>query len=422
MATLAILGGTPVIPAGKMKAWPPVDDTDRRLVLASLESGRHTVGDNYTKLEEEFAAWAGVKHALFCNSGTAALHMCLVACEIGVGDEVIVPAYTWPSSATCCLHHNVIPVFVDVEWKTVNIDVTKIEAAITPRTRAIIAVHLHGLPVDMDAIMAVARKHKLKVIEDCCQAHGGTFNGKKVGSFGDCAASSTNQNKILCSGEGGFFMANNTEVFEKGKTLWYFGENRPPDGSKAFHTYGMGWMYRSTDLVAAFARAQLAKLDSHLAQMKKNGDRLHACLADVPNLIRPYTPAGHGWNYYNYTTRFDMEAMGHVKDASLFRDKIVKALQAEGVETGVWQGWPVPQMTVFQAKNAYGKGCPWDCQQAAAVNYDVKQFPVAQRHCSSHTGMTTPLRPPNGTDLAELVAAAFRKVLTNLPEVEQIQN
>ena len=143
MATLAILGGTPVIPAGKMKAWPPVDDTDRRLVLASLESGRHTVGDNYTKLEEEFAAWAGMKHALFCNSGTAALHMCLVACEIGVGDEVIVPAYTWPSSATCCLHHNVIPVFVDVEWKTVNIDVTKIEAAITPRTRAIIAVHLH---------------------------------------------------------------------------------------------------------------------------------------------------------------------------------------------------------------------------------------------------------------------------------------
>ncbi|MBN2583641.1 MAG: DegT/DnrJ/EryC1/StrS family aminotransferase [Planctomycetes bacterium] len=418
---LAIHGGKRAVPEGMMKPWPPVDDVDRKMVMASLEGGQPTYGPNYKALEQEFAEWSGIKHVSFCNSGTAALHMALVACEVGCGDEVIVPAYTWPSSATCCLHHNAIPVFVDIDWDTMNIDVAKIEAAVTPRTKAIIAVHLHGLMVDMDRIMAVASRHKLKVIEDCCQAHGATFRGRRAGSFGHCAASSTNHNKCLSCGEGGFFMSNDETLFERGKTLWYFGEHRPPEAGAGYHAYGMGWMYRSTDLTAAFARAQLTKLDGYLDQIRTNALRLQECLADVPNLILPVVPEGHGHNYYNYTIRFDMDALEHARDAAKFRDKLVKALKAEGVDTGVWQGWPVPQMTAIAGKNAYGKGCPWSCS-GSKVDYSLEHFPVAARHCDRHTGMTMPLRPPNGPDVAEAVAAGWRKVMTHIDQVEMMDD
>ena len=361
----------------------------------------------------------GVPQALFCNSGTAALHMALVACGVGCGDEVIVPAYTWPSSATCCLHHNAIPVFVDINWATMNIDVELIEQAITPRTRAIMAVHLHGLSVDMDPLLAVAHRRNLRVIEDCCQAHGVKYRGRAVGTMGDVAAFSCNQNKIMCSGEGGFFLAREQALFERGKTLWYFGEHRRPEHGEAHPAYGMGWMYRSSELVAAFARAQLARLDEYLVQIAANARVLHEALGEVPHLIRPGVPEGHGHNYYNYTIRFDMQALGHTHDAAEFRNRLVKTLVAEGVETGVWQGWPVPEMTAIAARDAYGRGCPWRCSDSQ-VDYDLARFPVAAKHCGWHTGMTMPLRPPNGKELACRVAQAFGKVLANLEQVEKV--
>jgi len=418
--TLAIFGGTRAVPEGLMKPWPPITDADRAMVLAALDGHAHTVGTNYTELEKEFAAWLGARHAVFCNSGTAALHMALVSCECGCGDEVIVPAYTWPSSCTCCLHHNVVPVFVDIDWDTMNIDPAKIEAAITRRTKAIIVVHLHGLSADVERIMAIARKRKLRVIEDCCQAHGTEHGGKRVGTIGDCAAFSCNHNKIHCSGEGGFFVSNDDTIFERGKTLWYFGEHRRPDTGTDCKAYGMGWMYRSSELVAAFARSQLARLNDYLPQIKANAQRLTECLAGTPNLILPVTPPGHGHNFYNYTIRFDMDALGHAADAAQFRDKLVKAMRAEGVDTSVWQGWPVPEMTAIAAKNAYGRGCPWKCTRSK-VDYSLDQFPVAVKHCNWHTGMTMPLRPPNTPQLAEAVAAGIRKVLANAEQVESVE-
>ncbi|HET6426860.1 MAG TPA: DegT/DnrJ/EryC1/StrS family aminotransferase, partial [Phycisphaerae bacterium] len=356
---LAIHGGARAVPEGLARPWPPVGDRDRELVLEALDGGCHTVGRQYRLLQEEFAAWLGVPEAVFCNSGTAALHMALVACGVGCGDEVIVPAYTWPSSATCCLHHNAIPVFVDIEWSSMNIDTSLIERAVTPRTKAIMAVHLHGLSVDMDPLLEVARRHGLRVIEDCCQAHGVKYRGRTAGTIGDAAAFSCNQNKILCSGEGGFFVAGDPELLERGRTLWYFGEHRRPEHGAAHPAYGMGWMYRGSELTAAFARAQLERLDENLARIAANAAVLHEALAGVANLIRPVAAEGCGHNYYNYTVRFDMDALGHAGDAAAFRNRLVKALSAEGVETGVWQGWPVPEMTAIAARDAYGRGCPW---------------------------------------------------------------
>jgi len=416
---LAVLGGPRTIPPGMIKDWPPVDDTDREMVLASLNGGKHAFGPNCQAFQEEYAAWNGNKHAIFTNSGTAALHMGLVACGVGAGDHVLVTAYSWSSSATCIIHHNAIPIFVDIDFDTINIDVDKIEAAITPRTKAIIVVHLHGLAVNMDKVMAVARKHNLKVIEDACQAHGALFRGKKVGTLGDCAAFSFNQNKCLCTGEGGMFVTNSEEMRQLAAQLWSFGETRTPLESRDYHAYALGWMYRGSDLVAAFGRSQLKKLDHYFALQRENGAALNQALRGTPGLILPTEPAGHTHNWYNYTSRIDMQAIGWTGEPTRMRDAVMKALGAEGVPVSVWQKFILPRMTVFQAKNAYGKGCPWTFDNAGeGVDYNPERFPVAQKHSDTHFGMTVPLRAPNRTDVAKKVGEAFQKVFANIDQIE----
>ena len=415
---LAVRGGKPSIPDGAVKPWPPIDDDDRRMVLASLEGANHAFGPNCAAFQEEFAAWNGNRYALTTNSGTAALHMALVAAECGCGDEVIVPAYSWSSSATCVMQHNALPVFVDIDFDTMNIDTSKIEAAVTSKTKAIIAVHLHGLPADMDAVMAIADKHGLKVIEDACQAHGARLRGRKVGTLGHCAAFSFNQNKCLSAGEGGMFVTDDEDMSKRAQALWSFGEQAAPTGRRDYHVYAMGWMYRNSDLCAAWGRAQLRKLDWYLQVQQENADCLTRELAGVPGLILPTAPDGYDHNWYNYTLRFDMATLGHAHDAPAFRDKIVSALRAEGLETGIWQAFVLPAMTVFQAKDGYGHGCPWSCPHSRPMDYSVADFPMATKHLATHTGMTTPLRAPNGTEVAKLVAGAIKKVMTSLNQLE----
>lgn len=418
MDKLAINGGKKAIREGLIKPWPPIGALDRKLVLESLNGGKHTVGPSYVAFQKEFLEWNGNKYAIFTNSGTAALHMSLVACGLSAGDHVLVTAYSWSSSATCILHHNCIPVFVDIDFDTINIDTEKIERAITPMTRAIIVVHLHGLAVNMDKVMAIARRHKLRVIEDACQAHGALFKGKKVGTFGDCAAFSFNQNKCLCTGEGGMFVTNNEDMFMKAQSLWSFGETRSPIQSRDYHAYALGWMYRSSDLVAAFGRAQLKKMDHYTKMQWENGACLMHELKDVPALILPIEPRGHKHNWYNFTSRIDMAAAKWTGEPQRFRNAVMKALQAEGAPVSVWQNFILPAMTVFQAKNAYGKGCPWECHLTKPVSYDPKQYPVAQKHTDTHFGMTTPLRAPNGKSAVKAVARAFQKVFSQLEKLD----
>ncbi|NOY79548.1 MAG: DegT/DnrJ/EryC1/StrS family aminotransferase [Kiritimatiellaeota bacterium] len=413
MAELAINGGPKAVPEGMIKPWPPVTDLDRRYVLESLANDVHTYGPNCRKLEEEFAAWNGNRFAILTNSGTAALHMAIAACGCGAGDHVLVPAYSWSSSVTCALHHNCVPVFVDVRFDTINIDEDKIETAITPRTRAILVVHLHGMAVNMDKVCAIARKHGLKVIEDCCQAHGAQFRGRKVGLWGDVAAFSLNQNKCLTSGEGGVLVTDDRTVCDNARMIWSFGETRTPAEDRDYHAYALGWMYRSSDLAAAFGRAQLTRLDAYLEIQKKNAQVLLDGLADVPGLILPAVPEGCTPNWYNFQVRIDADALGWNGPPSRLRDAIMQAIQAEGVPAGIYQRFILPDMTVFKAKNAYGRGCPWSCPFTEPVEYDSGAFPGATKHLETHFGMTTPLRAPNSTDVASAVTEGIRKVFEN---------
>jgi dTDP-4-amino-4,6-dideoxygalactose transaminase len=418
MDTLAINGGKPVIRPGMIKSWPPIHAIDRKMVLASLEGGSHAHGPNCTAFAKEFAEWNGNRFAINTNSGTAALHMGIAGCGLSAGDHVLVTAYSWSSSATCILHHNCIPVFVDIDFDTINMDVKKIEAAITPKTKAIVVVHLHGLAVDMDAVMAIAKKHKLSVIEDACQSHGALFKGRKVGTLGHCAAFSFNQNKCLCTGEGGMFVTDDEEIYNRARQLWSFGETRAPGESRDFHAYALGWMYRGSDMPAAFGRAQLTKLDRHLKIQRENAAVLLGELKGVPALIVPTEPKGYTHNWYNFTSRIDMQAAKWTGEPKRFRNAVMAALKAEGTQVGVWQNFILPAMTVFQAKNAYGMGCPWDCRLTQPVEYRVSDYPVAQRHTDTHFGMTYPLRAPNGKNVAKAVGRAFRKVFTNLDRLD----
>jgi len=417
---LAIFGGKPVIPNNTFYPWPPITEVDEQYVLASLRGANHAFGPNCVAFEQEFAAWNGNTFAITTNSGTAALHMCVAACNCSEGDEVIVTAYSWSSSATCILHHNCIPVFVDIDWETMNIDIDKIEAAISPKTKAIIVVHLHGLAVNMAKVLDLAHKHGIKVIEDACQAHGAKFNGKKVGTLGDCAAFSFNQNKNLCSGEGGMFVTDDEGIAATARMLWSFGETRSPVEARDYHAYALGWMYRNNDLTAAFGRAQLTRLDTYLAWQAHNAQGLTRNLHGLTNVILPTVPEGHEHSWYNYVLRFDMDALGHSADASLFRHKIVRALKAEGLETAVWQSFILPKMTVFQAKNAYGYGTPWSSPHARAVDYSVEQYPVAQKHSDTHACLVFSQRYPNPTGTVELVAAAIWKVMDDIEQLEML--
>lgn len=417
---LAINGGTPVVPRSiSFKPWPPISKLDERMVLASLRQARHAYGPNCLALEQEFAKWNGNRFCNATNSGTAALHMCLAACGIGAGDEVITTALSWTSSATCILHQKAIPVFVDVEWDSMHIDPARIEAAITPKTRAILVVHYWGVACDMDPIMKIARRHKLEVIEDACQAHGATYKGAKVGTIGDVAAFSLNQNKNLCGGEGGFFVSNDKAKSERGKILIAFSEMRPPNSGREYHAYGMGWMYRTSDLPAAFTRAQLRRLDATNRQARENWRRLHDGLKDVPHLIRPFTSKVRPTNGYAFVIRTDNSA---AEERGVTRrqltDGIVKALEAERLPCMAAR-WVLPEHTVFQAKNAYGKGSPWsDNHSRKGVSYDLKQYPVARACADSCIWISVNThRPPNGPKQADGIIRAIRKVYENLGQV-----
>ncbi|MDF1514453.1 MAG: DegT/DnrJ/EryC1/StrS family aminotransferase, partial [Anaerolineae bacterium] len=233
---------------------------------------------------------------------------------------------------------------------------------------------------------------------------------------GDCAAFSFNQNKNLCSGEGGMFVTDDETLLKSAQSLWSFGETRTPVESRDYHVYAMGWMYRNNDLTAAFGRAQLTKLDKYLEQQIANANRLTAALRDVAGLILPEEPAGFKHNWYNYVLRFDMVQLDIKENHAQFRDQIVKAMTAEGVPTMVWQKFILPAMTVFQAKNAYGAGCPWSCHLAKYVNYDVNQYPVAQQHCDTHACLVMALRAPNGDKVVDYLAAGLRKVMVNIDQ------
>ena len=418
---LAVNGGPPSLSPDAVLPSPPTTVLDEEMVLASLRSGVHAWGENCEALQREWAAWNGNRHCIALNSGTAALHMCLAACGVGAGDEVLTPAYSWTSSATCILHQNAIPVFVDVEPQWQNLDFSRAERAVTPRCKAILVVHLHGVPADMDAAMVLAKRHGLAVVEDCCQAHGALYKGRKVGTIGHCAAFSLNQNKMLSAGEGGLFVTDSDQILNRGRSLVLFGDFRRrgeadvPEGS-GYPGFGLGWMYRYNELSAAYARAQLVRLDDGIAHARSLFAILRRELSGLPGLILPTEPAWATENAYNFVCHVDPGAVGYEGPVNVMREAVVRALTAEGVPAFVWQRRILPEMAAIAHRNAYGGGSPW-AEHGSHVAYDPSEYPVSLYHSASYF-IIGGLRRPNTEDTARAIAAAVRKVFERISEVD----
>jgi len=419
--TLAISGGAPVLGRGDYANWPIIGADDRRLVNEVLDSGIVAGGTapQVSALEREWAEYVGSKFCLTTTSGTAALHMALAAVGVGPGDEIITSAFTFLASASCALHQNAIPVFVDIDPRTYDMDPAKLEAAITPRTKAIIPVHIQGLPADLDPIIAIARKHGLYVIEDACQAHGAEYKGKKVGTFGDVGTFSLNNFKNLCGGEGGLFTTDDENYLNKGVLLRCFGDEIDEvSRRRVYNASILGYMYRNQELPAALCRAQLIHLDEHNAVRIANANYLSQELGKIPGVTPPYCPPECKHVYFMYNVRFDPAAAGVDCDRRTFRVAVEKALYKEGMLVGQWQTMPVPAQDLFQSMLGYGGSRhPWAINEAKGIqyNYDPDQFPVAQMLCDTYT-VVHGVHAPNGRPLMDKILTAFRKVFSNLDE------
>lgn len=307
---------------------PQFGDEELMLIREVLDSGIIAQGPKVAQFEAEFAKLAGTAHAVAVSSGTAALHLALLAHGIGEGDEVITSPFTFIASANSVLYTGARPVFVDIQADTFNIDPALIEAAITPRTKAIMPVHLYGLMADMDAIMDIAQRHNLAVIEDSAQAHGATYKGKAAGGFGT-GCFSLYATKNMTSAEGGMVTSNDPDVAERVKIL-------RAHGSKVRYYHDvLGFNFRMTDLHAAVGLAQLAKLCDFNERRRQNAEFLNQHLTGV---VTPTVPDGYEHVWHQYTVR--------LVDGD--RDAAVQKLTQAGVGTGVFYPVPVYRQKLYQ--------------------------------------------------------------------------
>lgn len=415
---LALEGGPRTVPEGLIKTWPVITEADRKAVLAVLDSGHlHGTGaPQAVALQKEWAQYCGVKYALVTNSGTSAIHMGLAAVGVEAHDEVITCALTYWSTAAAILHQCAIPVFVDIEPVTYNIDPTKIEEKITERTKAILPVDLHGMPCDMDPILDLARRYDLKVVTDSCQAHGAEYKGRKVGSLGDVSAFSLNRSKNLCGCDGGLLTTDNEEYYERAKMVREFGEVIIHGREREYMAYGLGWNYRSVEFVNAFTRSQLTRLEEYNEKRRELAHRLTAAFKDIPGVEGPPEPEGRKPVYFAYVVTFRPDQLGLDEvEPARFTAAAERALNAEGIGMGKWQRVPVPGMVVFQKKRAFGKGEPWRSARSNVV-YRAEDYPETLKFLASHSYLRG-VHPPNDVELIDLYLEGFKKVMGQMDKV-----
>ncbi|MGH9467673.1 MAG: DegT/DnrJ/EryC1/StrS family aminotransferase [Terriglobales bacterium] len=403
---LALHGGTPAVSASLPKvAWPIVTEADRTAVLRVLDRKilwaqtrpEGLYAPEQTGLEQEFAAFLGVRHVLAVNGGTAGLHMALVAAGVEPGDEVITSAFSFLATPAAILHAGAKPVFVDIDPRTFNMDPAQIEARITPRTRALMVVDIHGLCADFDPILALARKHSLIVTEDACQAPGATYHGRAAGSFGAAAGFSVNGTKNFAVGEGGFMVTNDDEVCFRGNWLKQVGEVLPASDRTMEFQHLLAWNYRTQELPCAFGRSQLARLEAVNATGQRNAAILDRYLRDVPGVEAPYIPPGCVSVYHKYRLRLVPDQLDTKLRGAALRDAFMRALTAEGVDVDTWGSAPLAAHPMIQARNS----------QDRAENYPATVAMFAHSFCVTNDAYPIYAQPEA---LMHAYGEAIRKV------------
>lgn len=314
-------------------ARPRMGDEEKELVWSALESGALAQGVRVAELEQRFAAFTGVPHAVATSSGTTALHLALLGYGIGEGDEVVTVPFTFIASAASILYTGARPAFVDVDERTFTMDVTQVEAAITPRTKAIMPVSLYGQPADLPAIAAIADAHGLALIEDAAQSHGAAIGDRRSGTWG-AGCFSFYPTKNMTTGEGGMITTADAELAERVHLL------REHGMKVRYHHDTLGYNFRMTDIHASIGLAQLTKLPGYNERRRAIAARYDAELRGV---VTPYVTPGYTHVYHQYTIRVAR------------RDAFVERLRERGVGTGIYYPIPVHRQKPFVALG-YGDG------------------------------------------------------------------
>jgi perosamine synthetase len=268
---------------------PDITETEIEAVTAVLRSGRLSLGPKLEEFEHAMAQYIGAPHAVAVSSGTTGLHLCIRALNIGEGDEVIVPSFTFIAAANAIRYERATPVFVDIEPTTLNLDPAKVQAAITPRTRAILVVHTFGVPANIQAILEIAERHRLLVIEDACEAIGAEHRGRRVGSFGDAAVFAFYPNKQITTGEGGMIVTRNAKLDQRMRALRNQGRYQTDDWLQ--HSE-LGYNYRLSEMSCALGIAQLRRIDAILAARESVARGYHERLQNEP-LVLPLLELPH---------------------------------------------------------------------------------------------------------------------------------
>ena len=408
MNQLAVSGGAPVR-TRPFPSWPVFDAREEELALEVLRSGqwwRYTMGgaaeagaaaSKVAGFQSSFAAAHGCRFGVACANGTAALEAALRALGVGAGDEVIVPPYTFVATATAPMLIGATPVFCDIEPETFNLDPRRLEEAIPPRTRAIIPVHFAGLAADLGAILEIAGRRGIPVLEDAAHAHGGSWEGRPLGSIGAASTFSFQASKNMTAGEGGLIATNDEAVAELCESMIWAGRKR---GRPWYEHHRLGWNYRMTEFQAALLLAQLERLGEQTARRQANArlltDRLRA-IPGIRPLAQPAYATGHAWHIYVF--RFIEEEFG----AS--RARFLEALAAEGVPVQGGYAHPLYRNPLFLEP-----GLPLDYRQFAGL------CPASEQACREAVWLEHRLLLGTPGDVED-IAAAVEKIHAHRAEL-----
>ena len=336
-------------------AKPIIGDKEIENVVEVLKSGMIAQGPKVEEFEQKFAEWVGAEYGIAVNSGTAALHVALLACGIGEGDEVITTPFTFIASGNSILYTGARPVFADIDMKTYTLNPDSIEDLITEKTKAIMPVQLYGQSADMDRINEIAEKYGLIVIEDAAQAHGAAYNGQKVGSIGDMSCFSFYPTKNMTTSEGGIITTDDDELAEKARIF------RAHGPTVRYHHDAIGYNFRMTDISAAIGLAQLENIDEFNEKRIANAAYLNEGLKDVDGVITPYCADGSKHVYHQYTIRVEKGD----------RDDWVDIINDCGVGTGIHYPIPLYNQPIYRALGIEG-----NCPNAELAADNVISLPV----------------------------------------------
>lgn len=399
---LALLGGTPVR-RRPFTSWPVFGKAEESRLLRTLRRGQwgRLNGPQVATFENRFAAMHGCRHGIAVANGTVSLRIGLLAAGLRAEDEVIVPPYTFFSTASAVVEANMIPVFADIELDTFNLDPKAVEAALTPRTRALIPVHFAGQPANMDALNRLARKHKLLVLEDAAHAHGATYHYRPAGSLGHLASFSFQSSKNLTAGEGGIITTNDGKLAAACRSIQNCG--RVPDGVWYEHHVISG-NYRLGEFQGAVLNCQLRRLEAQTKRRDANGQYLASRLRALPGIYpQKRSSACTRHSYHLFMLRLDGAVFGAPRAA------VLKALQAEGIPCSAGYGFSLPHQPMFRRK-AFGPYLP---NAAKRLNYAQTRCPNSDLICREQgLWLEQSLFLGLRSDIDD-IARAFEKVFEN---------